>query len=553
MTTALDTAYWGRIYFFFAVPTPGDPSSVIAQKFAAAYPDPDPITFEGYLIGRLVAQGLIATHNPNPTRSMFLDAVYSTRLFVLDDLVLGLYSGNWTGCSTVLCNCNSGLREGHVAQMDPALGGLGPSLGSLRYPITACSNPVSNVIAPLLFGQLLPDWDAGWYGVAADIGRGIAQAFAEANAKGGAAGRSFSLLQQNYSADGTIAMAALRDRYPLIGVIGSVTLDTAQISVSLPTIGDFDIEPDAHDDTFKQNQIALQPTTALELMALAQFAVTKSCPIHLRAPSANNGPAMLDVMVQSVRSFQLKPSSASLYIAGSDLLAGVESGCLLALGNDADVLGWYTALAAYPDLHVLTLSANTLRTMAVLPNASSLPQASRWHFPTIITGQWNTTETTNPSEGWKYGYVLGSAAVQAIQHSEYAGNSYTTAAQLIKAWYAVEVMTSGEVSIGPYYGNTCTAGRTNCECNQGTRAVAVRSVASDVVEGVFSISTCHVVYVPLVEVDNLSTGVVVGAAVGAAVAAVIILVGAWHCGRRNNYEAPKDASKPFCVLFTDIQ
>lgn len=40
----------------------------------------------------------------------------------------------------------------------PALGGLGPSLGSLRYPITACSNPVSNVIAPLLFGQLLPDW-----------------------------------------------------------------------------------------------------------------------------------------------------------------------------------------------------------------------------------------------------------------------------------------------------------------------------------------------------------------------------------------------------------
>eukprot|EP00667_Euglena_gracilis_P006535 EG_transcript_6591 len=373
---ALDKKYWDRVYFFFAVPLPGDPSSVLATQFATAYSAaglvPDPLALEGYVTGRLIAQAFTATHNPNPTSSMFLDAVYNTRMFVLDDLVVGLYSGNWTGCSVVLCSCNAGLREVHLAQLDPALGGLGPPLASLRYAITDCSNPVSSVKAPLLFGQLLPSWDAGWYRVALDIGQGVAQAFAEVNAKGGANDRAFTLLQQNYSTNATNAIAALARRYPLVGLLGSVAPDTATVSTPLPVIGDLDMQPDAQDAPFNRSKIALQPSTTLELMALAQFAVAQGCAIHLRAPNAGNGAALLSVMTQSVNSFQQKPTSAALYSPGNDLLAGVQSGCLLALGSDADVLGWYTALAAYPDVHVLTLSANTLRTMAMFPNASSL-------------------------------------------------------------------------------------------------------------------------------------------------------------------------------------
>eukprot|EP00667_Euglena_gracilis_P002824 EG_transcript_2832 len=551
--TQLARQYWDNVYFFFAAPLPGGSSSVMAQRFAATYPTAGPVAFQSYITGQLIVQVLKAAHSPSPTRSMFLDTVYNSRLFVLDDIIVGMYSGNWTGCSALLCNCNTGMREVHLAQLDPAVGGLGAELGSLRYPVTDCSYPVSNVVAPLLFGQLLPIWDPGWYSVAVDIGLGVAEAFAEANKKGGTGDRSFILLQQNYSTNDTTGMTAMFNRYPLIGVLGSVIPNTARIAVSFPFIGDFDMQPDTQDDTFRKNEIALQPATALELMALAQFAATKGCPIHLRAPTDGNGPAMLNVLTASVNSFQLKPSSASLYSAGSDLLAGVQSGCLLALGSDADVLGWYTALAAYPDLHVLTLSANTLRTMAMFPNASSLAQASRWHFPTIITGRWNTTVTTDPSEGWKYGYVLGTAAMQAIQHSEYVSNSYTTAAQLVTAWYAVIVMTSGTVSFGPYYGDTCSAGKTECECNQGTRSLAVRNAASSAVESLYSMSTCHVVYTPFIEDGSMSTGAIVGAAVGGTVAAGVILVGLWKCGRRNNHEAPKDSNKPFCVLFTDIQ
>eukprot|EP00668_Euglena_longa_P037354 GGOE01048099.1.p1 GENE.GGOE01048099.1~~GGOE01048099.1.p1 ORF type:complete len:1191 (-),score=342.59 GGOE01048099.1:131-3439(-) len=556
ISTAIDQKYWSRLYFFFAVPLPGGTTYTIAQKFAkdfaAAGKVPGPLAFEGYVIGRLITQVLYATHQPNPTSSMFLDTVYSTRLVVLDDLVLGLYSTNWTGCSVVLCSCNAGLREVHLAQLDPAIGGLGDSLGSLRFPITDCGYPMSIVKAPLLFGQLVPSWDNGWQGVALQIGLGIAQAFAEANNNGGAQGRNFMLLQQNYSTNATYAINAFADRYPLVGVIGSVTLDTSEISVTKPTIGDFDINPDPQDDTFKKNEIAFQPTTALELMGMVQFAVTEGCPIHLRVPDMEEGSAMLDVMIKSVNSFQKVPTSASLYTTGSDVLSSIQSGCVIALGYGPDVLNWYELLPSYPNLHLLTLGASAMRLMVVLPNASSLTQASRFHFPTIITGQWNTTiSDPTVSEGFKYGFVLGNAAVQAILHSEYADDSYTTSAQLVTAWYAVVAMTSGSLSFGPFYGNNCTAGKTECECNQGTRSVGIRNAASTDIESLFSTTTCHVEHAPLYE-SSSSTAAIAGSVVGGVVF-VIIMVVSLLLTKRNNLAAPKNSSKPFCVLFTDIQ
>lgn len=45
------------------------------------------------------------------------------------------------------------------------------------------------------------------------------------------------------------------------------------VSTPLPVIGDLDMQPDAQDAPFNRSKIALQPSTTLELMALAQFAV----------------------------------------------------------------------------------------------------------------------------------------------------------------------------------------------------------------------------------------------------------------------------------------
>eukprot|EP00667_Euglena_gracilis_P002302 EG_transcript_2302 len=558
--TQVDPALWGHIYFFFSAPLPGDPSWAIATHFATAFSaagnSPDPTAFAGYLTGRLVVDVLQRTHSASPTRAMFLNEVYNDRLFVLDDLVVGMYSTNYSGCDQALCACNSGLRSVFSAQLDPATGTLGPCLGSVRYSVLQCSNPVSSVTAPLLFGQLVPNWDAGWRTVGLEIGQGIRQAFAEVNAGGVAGGRSFILLQHNYSSNATHAISALVDRYPLVALAGSVVLETDGLGAPVPSFGNFDIEADVAADPFSRREVHLQAATALEWMALAKWAAQNCSAIHLRAPASEDGEAILGVLIKSVHSFQREAASASTYSTSTDVLATTQRGCVIALGSDADVVAWYAALPAYPALHVLTLSGAAMRLMAVFPNASACPQAARLHFATTTPGRWNTTlPAVEPSEPWKYGYVLGKVVTQALIHSEYAANSYTTSAELLNAWYTVKVMTSGSLTFGPYYGDNCSAGVSECECNEGVRTVAVRTVASSAPQCLYSISTCHVVYTALAGAGD--TGGVVAATVGAVVGVVgFVAVGLalyLRLTRRSHSAAPKDATKPFCVLFTDIQ
>eukprot|EP00668_Euglena_longa_P028646 GGOE01035937.1.p1 GENE.GGOE01035937.1~~GGOE01035937.1.p1 ORF type:complete len:1181 (+),score=394.27 GGOE01035937.1:142-3543(+) len=552
----LNRTLWSRVYFFFVVPMPGDTSWAISRHFAGLYSTPGAISFEGYIVGRFIVEVLNRTRSANPTSGMFLDQVYNTRMFVLDDLVIGMYSSNYSGCSQALCSCNSGLRSVYTAQLDTDVTGyLKPGLATTRYSVLECSNPVSSVIAPLLFGQLLPSWDDGWRAVALEMGRGITQAFAEANAGGGAGGREFVLLQQNYS-NAKATAQNMTNRYPLAAMLGSVVPNTSLVDAPIPSLGNFETKVAATNAAFSRDEVRVQPAASLELMALANWATQRCTAVHLRATSTDTGRQLLRVMTQSVESFQRRAASTSTYSAVSDVLSSTQEGCVIAIGSDEAIVSWYNALPQYPHLHLLTLSRLAMCLMAVLPNASSLSQASRLHFPTIITDQWNTTvSNTEYSEPWKYGYVLGQAVVSTLVHSQYAYKSYTTPAELLKAWYTVRVMTSGAVTLGPYDGENCTAGLSECECNEGVRSVAIRSLSSSDVEDLYSISTCHVVYTAFLESSsNAATmAAIVGAVVGFFGVAAVGVGLYWLRTRRNHSAAPKDAHKPFCILFTDIQ
>eukprot|EP00668_Euglena_longa_P028653 GGOE01035944.1.p1 GENE.GGOE01035944.1~~GGOE01035944.1.p1 ORF type:complete len:1181 (-),score=399.66 GGOE01035944.1:658-4059(-) len=548
---------WDRVYFFFVVPLTRDPSWAISRHFTAVYTGTSgTIAFEGYIVGRFIVEVLKRIRSTNVTSAMFLDEVYSTRMFVLDDLVVGMYSSNYSGCSQALCSCNSGLRSVYTAQLDTSVSGyLRPGLATIRYSVLECSSPISNVIAPLLFGQLLPGWDDGWRAVALDIGRGIRAAFAEANAGGGAGGREFVLLQQNYS-NAKATAQNMTNRYPLAAMLGSVVPNTSLVDAPIPSLGNFETKVAATNAAFSRDEVRVQPAASLELMALANWATQRCTAVHLRATSTDTGRQLLRVMTQSVESFQRRAASTSTYSAVSDVLSSTQEGCVIAIGSDEAIVSWYNALPQYPHLHLLTLSRLAMCLMAVLPNASSLSQASRLHFPTIITDQWNTTvSNTEYSEPWKYGYVLGQAVVSTLVHSQYAYKSYTTPAELLKAWYTVRVMTSGAVTLGPYDGENCTAGLSECECNEGVRSVAIRSLSSSDVEDLYSISTCHVVYTAFLESSsNAATmAAIVGAVVGFFGVAAVGVGLYWLRTRRNHSAAPKDAHKPFCILFTDIQ
>eukprot|EP00668_Euglena_longa_P012086 GGOE01014513.1.p1 GENE.GGOE01014513.1~~GGOE01014513.1.p1 ORF type:complete len:1210 (-),score=393.80 GGOE01014513.1:8-3355(-) len=548
---------WDRVYFFFVVPLTRDPSWAISRHFTAVYTGTSgTIAFEGYIVGRFIVEVLKRIRSTNVTSAMFLDEVYSTRMFVLDDLVVGMYSSNYSGCSQALCSCNSGLRSVYTAQLDTDVTGyLKPGLATTRYSVLECSNPVSSVIAPLLFGQLLPSWDDGWRAVALEMGRGISAAFAEANAGGGAGGREFVLLQQNYSSNVNQSTHNMTNRYPLVALLGGVVPDAAEVDASVPSIGTFETKVAASNDAFSRNEVRVQPATSLELMAMASWATQQCTAVHLRAPATPTGQQLLIMMTKSVESFQKRATSTSTFINSSDMLSSTQTGCVIAVGSNEDVQGWFTSLPTYPNLHLLTLSGPVMSLMALSPNADNLSHASRLHFPTIITDMWNTTiPSFDPSEPWKYGYVLGKSVVSALLHSQFADRSYTTPEELLSAWYTVRVMTTGAVTLGPYNGDSCTAGQSECECNEGVRSVAIRSLASSNVEDLYSISTCHVVYTALRESDSDSTmAVIVGAVVGSLGLLAVCAGLYWHLTKRNHSAAPKDAHKPFCILFTDIQ
>eukprot|EP00667_Euglena_gracilis_P006065 EG_transcript_6110 len=387
--TLLAPALWKQVYFFFVVPLPGDPRWAIAKNFASlattAGSIPDPSAFEGYITGRLIVDVLRRTRSPNPTRAMFLEEVYNDRLFVEDDLVLGVYSSNYSGCEQLLCSCNAGLRSVFVARMEDATGLLGRSLGRLQYSALQCSSSVAQVVAPLLFGQLVPTWDNGWHAVAQQIGDGVTEAFAEANAAGVTHGRAFVLLQQNYSSNATKAMDTLSDRYPLVALLGSVVPDLTELTAPVPSFGNFDPQPDGEDAPFVQDIVHVQPSLALELMALAQWAALNCVAVHLRSPATVSGRSLLDIMTKSIHSFQRTAATASTYPAGSDVLAPIGTGCVIALGSDSDVRQWYAALPAYPALHLCTPLRAVVHLMAAWPNATRQAQASRLHFPTMFT------------------------------------------------------------------------------------------------------------------------------------------------------------------------
>eukprot|EP00667_Euglena_gracilis_P011209 EG_transcript_11439 len=199
----IGTPLWPDLYFTHVVPPLDHPSLPVVTEFqraaALAMPPglaPDHLSFEGYINGRLIAQVLRGIPGAL-SRPAFLEQLYSTRLFAFGGLLAGLYSRNFTGCEQVVCASSIGLRAIFPATLHPVTGAMhyDPALGHYTYPITELSFPVTQIVRPLLFGQLLPLDDPVWRGVAEAIGRALQAAFAAVTAAGGVDGRPVQLVQ----------------------------------------------------------------------------------------------------------------------------------------------------------------------------------------------------------------------------------------------------------------------------------------------------------------------------------------------------------------------
>ena len=153
-------------------------------------------------------------------------------------------------------------------------------------------------------------------------------------------------------------------------------------------------------------------------------------------------------------------------------------------------------------------------------------------------------------------------------------NDYkTTAAELLYATTPSVATRAG--TYGPFSNATCTPDviaandrDRSCQCTKGPRTFYVHSLKDREAMGFshrtsqysYSIATCGVVYkpyVPIVEAFKLSAGAIAGIAVGCSLAVIGLVVGLVllniFCFGRNNRAAPKDPTKPFAIVFTDIQ
>ena len=149
----------------------------------------------------------------------------------------------------------------------------------------------------------------------------------------------------------------------------------------------------------------------------------------------------------------------------------------------------------------------------------------------------------------------------------------TTAAQVL---YGLSVVTAHGQSFGPFSNETCppdviaaNSRDRNCQCTKGLRTLYVMSMR-DFFDNVpstrtnrftWTMTTCGIVYSEYVPPPAdagpaLSSGAIGGIAAGGAALLLAVAGAAVYfslTSGRDNKSAPKDASKPFTIVFTDIQ
>eukprot|EP00667_Euglena_gracilis_P001846 EG_transcript_1847 len=550
--TSLNPKYWPNLLFTQIVPPLDTPDLDIVPQFLQAaslyFPAniaPNLFSFQAYLIGRLIVEVLRGIPG-QITRAAFLDELYTTRLYAIGGLFLGMYSRNFSGCAHIVCASNVGLRTVFPAVLDASdpTGAVhySPGLGTYSYPVTQPSYPPDAVRRPLLFGQLLPHDDPAWRRVAEAIGQALQEAFAAFNGAGGVNGRPVQLLQQYYAGDPGPAAAALADRYALLALVGSVATQSSALQLyAIAQIGTYQTDPLATYAAYDRSEVQVQASLPLELMALASFAYQLGQPVHLRAPSTAAGQTALQAMVQSLHSLQLQPATSQTFDSAAAALQGLGADTVIAVGSDADVQVWFLALEALPELCLLTPSPRAAHLLASLPVAN-YSQASRFHYPYMFNASAAPVVSgLDVQDAALYGQLLGGVLTGVLRSANNWQLAYTTTDMVLASWFGSQYQ----------YGNA------NCECNEGVRQVTVvtatRQVSPIAVE--FAQPGCHVTYRPLISAPAAGqwyVGLVVGVVVGVAV----LGAGGWglaRWGRRDNSAAPKDDRQPFCILFTDIQ
>ena len=328
----LGSGFYENVYIAQIFPVPTDNSFLVVQQYTKALNSfsrdykADFFSFEGYMLGRFIFE--VLKRLPVISRKNFLQSIYNTKLFQIADMYLGPYSGPCTWKQS-LCSCNIGLKQVFISKIAED-GSFQPgSSDPFSFPLTSCASPLSMLIKPINFVQIIPvskPGDIVSQQIGQNINNGIQIAFKQAMAAGGINRRPVSLITISWDSteqDIKTCLANAFDDFNIEAFLGNVNAlmtpdDLNQLSVM--SIGDFHTSITVPNEPFYESVAHVLSSAADDIMSLVDYAysvngATNFAVLYSHDQTASVG--LYNTVLKSVNTYQqsiMKPTVSSSYL-----------------------------------------------------------------------------------------------------------------------------------------------------------------------------------------------------------------------------------------------
>ena len=563
----------------------------------------------GWVSAQVLISILRAMNPFNMSRAAMRDTVFNSGSFPVDDMYFGMYNYPCTGFRKhmdQLCECNEGYRTTEIYGLDPDVVGKLFPISSLRgfYPITICHAENSVLTPAPMLVYLRPNMTSAGY-VLTSAGNAMLQGLlaGEEATSGTTTSFSFEFVYVNYSQFsqltdrssvdlGVAIERTVSDRFVSAVVAVLTSANPGSWNTTYPVI-DPVVFPAVLKPPFAQNVLYTSATLEQEIFALAQYAST--LPIGLRVvasgpqadsigTAASRSASSFDINFAELRTMNIRTGQSSSSSVFSGTVVADVITLVTGITSSADVSTLLLQLNATPSAMV-ALSFEELSVLyddlsqqcsSIFARSARAP-CERLIFATSLRN-WNAPQLANDSSLMKDYF----AVVNATNRSPLSLRSFVNTLALRRVvsqissallphvildwWYRVGLVVLGANDfLGPYSDAPCLSSATAlCEVNTGARVLRVMSLANVTYDALFvqnssasetTFLSSSVTYATKKTSFSLSSLQIAGIAVGSAAALVLLLYFVWwaRSGKRDNTSAPKEASLPVTLMFTDIQ
>ena len=572
VSDAVDTLFQTQV-----MPHPLSTTSNISTKYRRAITAYDGrttydyVSLEGYAVGRFAVEALWRARNYTP--SGLLDAIYTTKMFELDEMLAGPFSmtcrtneSETSATRSALCNCNQGLRNVWTTAIKST---MFVERSYFSYPITDCASPLE-VLRPIVLLGLTHENQTS----AAAAFDTIEAALVAASSHSPRVDRAFLAASAN---DTTSRIEATADETLLLGAIGGMYIMRQSAFPVFPVFA----QPALPADAFHRNTIYLLSTLQQEMFVNAKHLarVHNTTQIHLLVRDtyaaqfrSGTGVDVTSMITKSLLTFDRAldgvHSFGSSFPLGSALEGIPASASVIAIGiahesemrvmvthmTKNELLTLYlpfSDLALYWELLEPHDNCETVPRRVVF--STSLPNwldAASSDWTTSYHSAIGASSRAHPLSA--VGFLIARFTDFVLARADGDSDPVT----FVDTLYRTSVVALNEMTLGPFVDTQCTD--SDCLCNVGPRTVTTFRISdihsSAKGEASLRFSDCKVTYI-VKEDKGVNVALVASLCVVIPVVVGCCIVG-WLALRKKGRDhscAPRDASSPFAVVFTDIE